>query len=92
MLASALFLIIFLLIGGVSASNNTQSGQNVCSEINQDVISSDDFNLNEMDEILKASAGDTFDDIQTKISSAESGDTIELDGTYNGFGTAIIIL
>ena len=41
---------------------------------------------------LKTSvSGNTFADIQMAISSAKSGDTIELDGLYNGSGTAIMI-
>ncbi|MBQ2831439.1 right-handed parallel beta-helix repeat-containing protein [Methanobrevibacter sp.] len=89
-------LILLVLIGGVSAANNAASGQDVHNEISQEEISTgnDDSKLNEMEnnEILDTSVGgDTFADIQTAISSAKSGDTIELDGIYNGSGTAIII-
>lgn len=35
--------------------------------------------------------GDTFEDIQKAIDNANSGDTIELNGTYSGNGTPIII-
>jgi hypothetical protein len=46
---------------------------------------------NENATLKAAVSGGTFADIQEAISSAESGATIELDGLYNGSGTAITI-
>ena len=91
---------LFVLIAGVSATNDniTASSQDTYND-----IENDDSSLNEIEnkEILKTNyenttlktsvGGDTFDDIQRVISSASSGDMIELDGIYKGSGTAIII-
>ena len=93
-------LMLFVLMGSVAAAddNITSSAHD---EIGPEKISTgnDDSNLNE--EILEANnenatlktavGGDTFADIQTAISDASSGDTIELDGLYKGSGTAITI-
>ena len=94
----AVFLILFVLIGSVSAAddNTTNLNQDTDNGINPDKISTenDNFSLKEIEneEILKTSvSGDTFTDIQTAIDSAESGDTIELNGIYKGSGKAITI-
>ena len=93
-------LILFVLIGSVSAANDniTSLSQDNDDEINQEQISTgnDDSSLKEIknneNATLKAPVrGGTFADIQEAISSAESGATIELDGLYNGSGTAITI-
>ena len=93
-------LILFVLIGSVSAANDniTSLSQDRDNEINQEQISTgnDDSSLKEIknneNATLKAPvSGGTFADIQEAISSAESGATIELDGLYNGSGTAITI-
>jgi predicted outer membrane repeat protein len=106
-MAFTVFLILFVLIGSVSATddNITSLSQDTYNEIGQEIISTgnDDSSLKEIEntEILKTNnenttlktpvSGDTFTDIQTAIDSAASGDTIELDGLYKGSGTAIII-
>lgn len=93
-------LILFVLIGSVSAANDniTSFSQDNNDEISQEQISTgnDDYSLKEIENnenaTLKAAvSGGTFVDIQEAISSAESGATIELDGLYNGSGTAITI-
>ena len=101
------FLILFVLIGSVSATddNITALNHDAHDEIVQEEIlmGNDDSGLKEMEneEIFETGhenatlktpvSGDTFVDIQTAIGSASSGDTIELEGLYNGSGTAIII-
>ena len=63
------------------------NGKNTVEESVNEILKIDPENIT-----LKTSvSGDTFTDIQTAISSASSGDTIELNGLYKGSGTAIII-
>ena len=92
------FLILFVLIGSVSATddNITALNHDAHNEIVQEEIlmGNDDSGLKEMEneEIFETGhenatlkipvSGDTFADIQTAIGSASSGDTIELEGLY----------
>lgn len=97
----AVFFILFVLIGSVSAADNiTTSCHDTHNEIGQEKISArnDDSSLKEIlgtsheNTTLKTPVGgDTFADIQTAIDSASEGDTIELEGIYKGSGTSIII-
>ena len=83
------FLILFVLIGSVSAvdDNTTVLSQDTDKEINQDEISTgnSDSSLilksNDENTTLKEPvSGRTFDDIQKVIDDAKKGDTIELMG------------
>ena len=106
LMALTVFLILFVLIGSVSAAddNTTALSQDNDKAINQEEISTgnDDSSLEiKNKEILKTNdenttlnspvSGRTFDDIQTAINSASSGDTIELIGEYKGNGKDITI-
>ena len=107
LMALTVFLILFVLLGSVSAAddNTTALSQDNDKAINQEEISTgnDDSSLEiKNKEILKTNdenttlnspvSGRTFDDIQTAINSASSGDTIELIGEYKGNGKDITIL
>ena len=95
------FLILFVLIGSVSAAkdNTTTLTQDTTKNINQEKIGIDDSNLNK--EILKKNnenitlkepvSRGTFNDIQTAINNASNGETITLSGLYTGDGTRITI-
>ena len=96
------FLILFVLIGSVSAAddNTTALSQDTDKEINQDEISTGNsdsslkeiLKTNDENTTLKASVENrTFDDIQKAIKDAGKGDTIELMGVYNGSGEEITI-
>lgn len=106
-MALTAFLILFILIGSVSAfnDNTTTISQNIDeiennNDIGTDVISteSDDSNINE---ILKSNnenttlkepvGGGTFADIRDAIEHEASGGTIELSGIYKGDGNEIVI-
>ena len=103
----SVFLILFVLMGSVSAINDniTDLSQDTDNAIAQEKISTgnDDSSLKEIEnnEILKTNpknttlktlvGGNTFADIQTAIDSAASGDTLELNGLYKGSGTPVII-
>jgi len=90
------FLILFVLIGSVSAvkDNTPTLTQDTTKEINQEKITtgSDESSLNK--EILKTNnknttlkepvSGGTFNDIQTAVNNATSGSIIELSGLYKG--------
>ena len=103
MIIFSAFLILFVLIGSVSAAkdNTTTLTQDTTKEINQEKITtgSDESSLNK--EILKTNnknttlkepvSGRTFNDIQTAINNAADGETVELSGLYTGDGTVITL-
>jgi len=99
LMALTVFLILFILIGSVSAAddNTTALSQDNDKAINQEEISTgnDDSSLeiknkeilktNDESAILKTSvSGHNFSDIQDAIDDASAGDTIELTGEYKG--------
>ena len=106
LMALTVFLILFILIGSVSAAddNTTALSQDNDKAINQEEISTgnDDSSLeiknkeilktNDESAILKTSvSGHNFSDIQDAIDDASGGDTIELTGEYKGNGKDIAI-
>ena len=95
-----IFLILFVLIGSVSAANdnNTALSQDTDKVVNQEEISTgnSDSSLilksNDENTAFKTPVdGVNFTDIQNAINSATSGETIELSGHYKGNGTEITI-
>ena len=83
-------LIVFIIaISAVSASDlNSTTTDDTANEIAID----DTLKIAEEDPIssTKIVSGQTFADIQATIDSAQSGDTIELSGTYTGSSEMII--
>ena len=66
---------------------------NESEDANLDSNGSEDMDLdsNESESNIVKPNGNSFEDIQSAIDSAQDGDTIELDGIYMGNGTEVFI-
>lgn len=84
-------------------SENINLGSNEIKDANLDSNESEDANLdsngsedmdldsNESESNIVKPNGNSFEDIQSAIDSAQDGDTIELDGIYTGNGSEVFI-
>lgn len=83
----AIFLVSLLAISAVSA-NDLNNTYDIVSE---EVIIDDNLEMSS-DEVISTAhtvSGNTFEDIQNSIDSANDDDTIVISGTYTGKGTEI---
>ena len=84
-----IFLVSLLAISAVSA-NEINSTEDIVSE---EIAVDDNLEVTQEDTISTTHkvTGNTFEDIQNVVDSANDGDTIELSGNYAGSGTPISI-
>lgn len=85
----AIFLVSLVAMSAVSA-NDLNATDEIASE---DATVDDNLEMTQEDTLSATHkvSGDTFDDIQNAVNSANEGDTILLSGNYNGKGSHIKI-